>query len=156
MSAPRGSAPIGLLLAGAAALAAWSVARLPPPAEILRAPETPYEHSDVRYTAGPTFLFLTRVGPFVPRGATVTIYEEPRDPGRDGNLFEAGVALLPGRRVLPAAQWGAFTPEDEAAAEYVVIQGTGPAVPPGRLVGALEKGTIWRRHRPSPLGSTSR
>jgi hypothetical protein len=152
MSARRESlaaAPIVLLLAGAAGLVIAALARLPSPAEIARPNTTPYDRSNVRTSTPPMFSFLIHAAPFVPLGSTATILGEPRNAEQESNLHEAGVALLPGRRVLPAAQWGAFSPDYESQAEYVLILGPKPKVPPGRLVGVLETGSVWRRGEPS-------
>lgn len=134
-----------ILLAGSAVLAVWSVARLPPLRDLGRAPATPFDRTEARGLAVPTFLFLSRAAAVVPLGATATVVAQPRDPVAETALHPAGVALLPGRRVFPAAQWNAFSPEYELQAEYVLVLGPPPPVPPGRLVLAGPGGTVWRR-----------
>ena len=68
-------------------------------------------------------------------------------------LHFLGVALLPGRRVLPSAAWSQFTPEYEAQAEYIVIVGRPPArgSPDAeglRLLYSEPSGSVWKRVAP--------
>lgn len=142
----RTDLPRQLLLAGAGLLAVWATARLPPPRELLHAPETPYDHADIRETAVPAFRLLSRIADAIPRGATATVLTEPRDAAQETSLHGAAVALLPGRRVFPGAQWSVFTPQYESQAEYVIVVGPSPAPAPGILVRSVEGGTVWRRN----------
>lgn len=74
---------------------------------------------------------------------------EPLDAYKDTYFYYYAVALLPGRRVLPAAMWGAATdPASWNAADYFVIAGSRPASPPGELLLESPNGTVWRRNRP--------
>lgn len=134
-----------ILLAGAALWTGLSVARLPPPTEILRLPATPVDRTRSARDAVPVFLFLQHAAPAVPRGATATVVAEPRDAVVETSLHGAGVALLPGRRVFPGAQWDVFTPGYESQADYVLVFGPTPAAPPGRLLLVVPGGTVWRR-----------
>jgi hypothetical protein len=53
-------------------------------------------------------------------------------------------ALLPGRRALPAAFYGQFSPPEVSRdARYVLIVGPRPSSPPGRLLLETPEGTIW-------------
>jgi hypothetical protein len=141
-----------ILLGGAAVLLAMGAARLPPPAEILRRPETPFDRSGSRHAA-PAYLLLSRAAGIVPAGAVAAVRAQPRSAADETILHFLGVALLPGRRVLPAAAWSQFTPEYEAQAEYIVVVGA----PPPAGYGAAERlsllysdstGTIWKRASP--------
>jgi hypothetical protein len=134
-----------VLLAGAALWAGLSVSRLPPPGEILRLPATPVDRTRSAGAAVPVFLFFTHAAPAVPRGATATVVAEPRDAAMETVLHGAAVALLPGRRVFPGAQWDVFTPGYESQGQYVLVFGPPPAAHPGRLVLVVPGGTVWRR-----------
>jgi hypothetical protein len=140
----RGNA---ILLAGAALWTGLSISRLPPPGEIFRLPATPVDRTRSAGGAVPVYLFLTHAAAAVPRGATATVVAEPRNAAMESVLHSAAVALLPGRRVFPAAQWDAFTPGYEAQAQYVLVFGATPATPPGELVLAVSggSGSVWRR-----------
>jgi hypothetical protein len=134
-----------ILLAGSALIALWAFVRLPRPRELFRAPATPFDRTQGRAATKPAFLFLSHAAKAVPRGVTAAILAEPRDAARETTLHAQAVALLPGRRVLPAAQWSSFTPEYEAQAEYLLILGSPPAAPPGKLLLAGSGGTVWKR-----------
>ena len=138
--------PRTILLGGAVVLAAWSIAILP--RELRGRPSTPFDRTDPSLAAA--FQFLSAARSAVPEGASATVVAEPRDAARETSLYEAAVALLgsEGRRVLPAAQWGAFTPGHELEAEYVLVIGPPPPAPPGVLVAAVPGGTVYRRTRP--------
>ena len=136
-----------VLILGAAVLGIWSVARLPPPQELFRV-STPFDRTDSRATAAPAFRFLSRAAILVPAGASAVILTEPRDAALESSLHRAAVALLPGRRVLPGAEWGVFAPEYEAQADYVLVLGPAPAVPAGALLFEGAGGSVWMRRRP--------
>ncbi|MEO8431890.1 MAG: hypothetical protein ABI592_10310 [Acidobacteriota bacterium] len=133
---------MALLLAGSAVFAGWSAARLPAPAAIVHLPSTPYDRDR---SAAAEFHFFTESAARIPRGMSVVARSEPRDPVRETRLHTAAVALLPGRRVLPAALWGLPTPEWEAQARYVLVYGPLPAEPPGDPVATLPGGSLYRR-----------
>ncbi len=147
MSRARPAPETVILLLGAGALAVWSLARLPPLPEIFRPASTPFERTHSKATAG-AFHFLSNAAPAVPAGAVAVAVTEPRDAAREGALHGAAVALLPGRRVLPGAQWNLFTPEYEAQAEYVLILGPPPAASPGTLLFEGAGGSVWKRRQP--------
>jgi hypothetical protein len=134
-----------VLLGGSAVLALWALTRLPSPPELFRPPATPFDRTQGHAASVPAFQFLSEAAKAVPRGATAAILAEPRDAARETTLHEEAVALLPGRRVLPAAQWSFFTPEYEAQAEYLLVLGPPPAAPPGKLLLAGSGGTVWKR-----------
>jgi hypothetical protein len=149
--AAPGSAVRTILLAGAAVLLGIAAAQLPVPGELFRRPSTPYDRTDTR-EAAPVFLLLSRAARFVPSGAAATVRAQPRNAERETMLHFFGVALLPGRRVLPSAAWDQFTPEYEAQAEYIVM--VGPPPPPGSaeaeglaLLHSDPAGTVWKRKR---------
>ncbi|HEY6051652.1 MAG TPA: hypothetical protein VIZ58_10410 [Thermoanaerobaculia bacterium] len=140
-----------ILLAGAAVLLGIGAARLPVPRELLRRPATPFDRSDA--PAAPAFRLLSRAAGVVPAGAVAAVRAQPRNAADETMLHFLGVALLPGRRVLPAAAWSQFTPEYEAQAEYIVV--VGPAPPAGygaaerlRLLDSDPSGTVWKRASP--------
>ncbi|MEP6768190.1 MAG: hypothetical protein ABJC61_05940 [Acidobacteriota bacterium] len=137
-----------ILLLGAGAVAVWSFARLPPPRDLFQPASTPFDRTDSKMTAGAAFHFLSKAAPAVPPGAVAVAVTEPRNAAREGALHGAAVALLPGRRVLPGAQWDVFTPEYEAQAEYVLVLGPAPASSPGTLLFEGAGGSVWKRgHR---------
>jgi hypothetical protein len=146
MTADRNSPAAWLALISAGVLAALAIARLPRPAEWLRAPQTPFDRSDA-WPARTSYLLLLKAATVVPPGATVTIRGEAADPVADTFLFRYAVALLPGRRVLPAAIHDMPAPELERQAEYLVLLGPRPGSPPGRLLSETAEGTVWRRSR---------
>jgi len=146
MTTDRNSLATWLALISAAVLAALALARLPRPADWLRAPQTPFDRSDA-WPARTSYLLLLKAVTVVPAGGTVSIRGEPADPVADTFLFRHAVALLPGRRVLPAAIHDVPTPDLERQAEYLVLVGPRPATPPGRLLSETPEGTIWRRSR---------
>jgi hypothetical protein len=144
MNGARERVSRGILLAGSAAFAVLAVVRLPGPRELFRPPRTPFDRTESSSTA-PEFLFLTHAGAVVPRGAVVTVRSEPRDPTHETVLHFKAVALLPGRRVLPAAAWDVYTPEYDAQANYVLVFGPRPAAPPGLPLMTDPNGTVWKR-----------
>ena len=94
----------------------------------------------------PAWLVLERAASLVPRGAPVVVRTEPADPATDFYLHRFAVALLPGRRILPAALWGVATdPAGLVEADYEVIVGKRPPSPPGSLLLELPEGTVWKR-----------
>jgi hypothetical protein len=134
-------------LAGAAILAAFSVAALPFSRGLFRPPRTPFEAGAASFSAG-AFVLLQRAGEVVPPGASVTVRAEPPDPTTDTYLHRFAIALLPGRKIVPAALWGIpREPETLREAQYEIVIGRPPAPPVGRLVLEIPEGTIWRRER---------
>ena len=135
-----------LPLAGSALLAAFSVAALPFSRGLFRPPRTPYDASEAAYVAVPAWIVLQSAESLVPRGASVVVRSVPADPSTDSYLHRFSVALLPGRRILPAALWGVPTdPAGLLAAEYVAVVGPDPSPPPGALLLRIPEGSVWRR-----------
>ncbi len=144
MKPTRISSSIALSLAGAALLTGLEIARLPPPADWLHPPQTPFDRSDA-WPIRSSYLLLGKAARVIPAQARVTIRSEPADPVADSVLFRHAVALLPGRRVLPAARLDAPTPELARQAEYLVLLGAPPVSPQGHLLLETSDGSIWRR-----------
>lgn len=130
-------------LAGAILLLGLAFAALPRLTP-LRAPETPFDHTPPELMAQ-GFALLSRAGEVIPNGASVVARGEPPDPTADTYLHHVAVALLPRRRVLPAAVWGVAAPELAREAEYLVVLGKPPFPPPGDLLLRTRAGTVWRR-----------
>lgn len=136
---------VALPLAGAALLAALSVARLPWSAWPFGFPATPLQHSAAQAIL-PDCRLLIEASRLLPEDASVLVRREPRNPWAETLFHRLAVALLPGRRVLPAAIWGSPAPPDlELRARYVVVLGARPEPPPGELLLTTPDGTIWRR-----------
>ncbi len=137
-----------LPLVGSAVLAAFSIAALPFSRGLFRAPRTPYDASPAAFVTVPAWILLERATAVVPPGASVVVRSEPSNPSTDSYYHRFAVALLPGRRILPAALWG--TPTDPGPlrdADYEVVVGAQPPAPLGRLVLEVPEGTIWKRDR---------
>lgn len=96
----------------------------------------------------PAFTLLTEARAVLPAGATVTVVSEPPDATLDTDTHHMGVALLPGRLVIPSALFGAPRPDLARQADYVVVVGGAPSRPPGERLLTHKDGTVWRR-RPS-------
>ena len=112
----------------------------------LAPPPTPFSHG-VTFL-GPAYSLLRDAAPRIPAGASVVVLAEPRHPGFESHFFRFGLALLPGRRVLPAAIFDSFTlPETWAAAEYRVVVHGGPTSGEDELVLATPSGSVWRRRK---------
>ncbi|HLN81624.1 MAG TPA: hypothetical protein VK392_10570 [Thermoanaerobaculia bacterium] len=136
-----------LTLAGAALLTGFSIAALPFSRGFLHVPRTPFGDVGTDFTV-PAWVLLARADPLIPRGATVLPRSEPPDPTTDTYLHRFAVGLLPGRRIVAAARWFVpSSPEEMSAAEYEVVVGEKPQIPPGRLLLETPEGSIWRRGR---------
>ena len=139
--------PLLLSLAGSAILAGFSVAALPFSRGLFHVPRTPYDASEATFTV-PAWILLARADPLIPRGAAVVIRTEPPDPTNNSYLHRFGIALLPGRKIVPAALWGVPTSPDLLRdAEYEVVVGEMPSVRPGRLLLKISEGSVWKRER---------
>jgi hypothetical protein len=132
-----------VFLGGAAALTALAITRLPPLPDLLHAPATPFDHS-APPVAGAQYRLLVEAAAVVPPGASVVPICEPRDLPRETNLHREAFALLPGRKVLPAAVWDTPT-HAEYRADYLIVVGPEPARSPGTLVLKTPAGSVWRR-----------
>lgn len=141
-----GSLRLFLLLGGAAALTVLSIAELPPPAEILRAPSTPFDRT-AAVAAATDFRLLWKAAAVIPQGATVSPLSQPRSVARETALAREAVALLPGCRVLPAAIWDMPTRLEDQA-QFLIVVGPRPSLPLGVLVLEVPEGTVWRRQGP--------
>jgi hypothetical protein len=135
-----------LLLGGAAALTVLSIAELPPPAEIVRAPSTPFDRTSA-FAVATDFRLLWKAAAVVPRGATVSPVSQPRNAVRETALAREAVGLLPLCRVLPAAVWDRPTRLEDRA-QFLIVVGPRPSPPPGDLVLEAPEGTVWRRKAP--------
>jgi len=92
------------------------------------------------------FAFLSEAASVVPAGASVVALTAPPDLERDNYLHRLAVALLPGRRVVPAAMWSASTRSQALkAADFIIVVGGRPNPPPGRELLTLPAGSVWRR-----------
>ncbi|HYV42554.1 MAG TPA: hypothetical protein VEO02_12250 [Thermoanaerobaculia bacterium] len=135
-----------LLLAGASALTALSLSRLPSLADILRPPSTPFDRSLAAAAAADYRLFWEAAA-WIPRGVSVAPISGPRDPVRETTLHREAVGLLPGRKILPAAVWNQPT-HLEGQADFLIAFGPRSSPPPGILVFESKQGSVWRRVRP--------
>lgn len=139
--------PTVAALAGAAALAALALRALPRTSG-LTPPSSPFARSHTPFLSRPYGL-LRDAAAVVPAGASAVVLAGPRDPRLESHFFRLGLALLPGRTVLPAAQFDAFTPEDVwRGAEYRIVVGGRPAPAEGDLVLETPDGSVWRRRSP--------
>ena len=143
----REAAHLAILLAGAAILLGLSIESLPWRNGLLRAPSTPFDNSLASALAS-DFRLFAEADAILPLGVSVTTISEPRDPGRETSLHRAAIALLPRRKIYPAALWSLATPNLEEQAAYIVVAGRKPSQAPGDLL-LLEmpSGTIWKRRR---------
>jgi hypothetical protein len=141
------SRAIFLPLIGSAILTAFSIGALPFSRGLFRVAQTPYDASDATGAPG-VWTLLAHADLLIPRGASVLIRTEPPDPTNDSYLHRFGIALLPGRKIVPAALWGVPTsPDIVREAEYEVVVGRPPTVRPGRLLLQISEGSVWRRER---------
>ena len=132
-------------LAGSAILAGFSIAALPFSSGLFRAPRTPYDENDATFMA-PAWILLKRAEPLIPPGSSVVVRVEPPDSGTDSYFHRFGVALLPGRKMVPAALWGVPTaPEVLGDADYEVVVGATTSSPGRRLVLSTPEGSVWKR-----------
>lgn len=137
-----------LSLVGAAVLAGFSVAALPFSRGLFRAPRTPYDASDAAFTTVPAWIVLERAQPLIPAGASVVVRVEPADATTDSYLHRFAVALLPGRKIVPAALWGVPSPAEALGeADYEIVVGTTTSSPGRRLVLSTPEGSVWKRDR---------
>ncbi len=144
---PRSDSPqFFLLLGGAAALTALAIARLPPLPDLVHAPSTPFDRSAMPASAVSYRLFQAAAA-VVPAGASVAVLSQPRDAVRETALHREAVALLPGRKVVPAALWGVPTGR-ESEADFLIVAGGTPSPSPGTFLLEMPRGTVWRRVRP--------
>jgi len=135
-------------LFGAAVLAGFSIASLPWAEDVFRRPRTPFDRSAASSVA-PLYAMLTAARAAIPDGASVVARTEPANPVQETYFHRFAISLLPGRRVLPSASYGAFLdPQVWKDAQYMIVVGPRPAPPPGALVLEAPEGTVWRREVP--------
>jgi hypothetical protein len=134
-----------LSLAGSAVLAGFAVAALPFSRGIFRAPRTPFDASEAAFTV-PAWILLERAEQVVPAAASVVVRVEPPDANTDTYFHRFAIALLPGRRIVPAALWGMPTaPEVLGEADYEIVVGPATSSPGRRLVLSTPEGSVWKR-----------
>jgi hypothetical protein len=134
-------------LAGSAVLAGFAAAALPFSHGLFRAPRTPYDASEAAFTA-PAWILLERAESLIPRDTSVVARVEPPDANTDMFLHRFAVALLPRRKIVPAALWGVPTaPDLLAEADYEIVVGATTSSPGRRLVLSTPEGSIWKRDR---------
>jgi hypothetical protein len=139
--------PLLLSLAGSAILAGFSIAALPFSRGLFHVPRTPYDASEATFTV-PAWILLQRASEVVPREASVVVRVEPPDATNDSYLHRFAVALLPGRKIVPAALWSVPTaPEVLREADYEIVVGKAPPSPAGQLVLSIPEGSVWKRER---------
>jgi hypothetical protein len=144
---PRSDTPqYFLLLGGATILTALAISKLPRFPEVLQAPATPFDRSAMPGAAARYRLFQEAAA-VIPRGASVAPVSQPRDPVGETELHREAVALLPGRRVIPAALWDAPTHQEEDA-DFLIVAGPRPSPAPGTLLLETPAGNVWQRVRP--------
>jgi hypothetical protein len=135
-----------ICLLGAALLAALALWHVPWKQGFIR-PHTLYDNSGARAVA-PAYALLTAAALGIPQGASVVVRAEPPDATMEMWYHRFAVALLPGRRALPSAFYGNFTPPEVwRDAEYLVVVGPRPRPDPGRLLLETPDGTVWLRSR---------
>ena len=136
-----------LFLTGALALTVLAVTELPPLPDLLHAPATPYDHSPATGMAT-EWRLVTDAAKVIPFGVSVCAVAEPRNAAIETALHRDAVALLPERRIIPAAFFAVPT-HSEDDAEYWIIAGSPPASPPkGVRLLSTPLGTVWRRTGP--------
>jgi hypothetical protein len=144
---PRSDTPQFFLFLGAGAiLTALAISKLPHFPEVLQAPSTPFDRTPAPGAAADYKLFQEAAS-VVPPGASVAALSQPRNAVRETSLHRMAVALLPGRKVLPAALWNNPT-HLEGEADLLIVAGGKPAPPPGRLLLETPWGSVWQRGRP--------
>lgn len=127
-----------LALSGSLAMLAYGIHRLPGADKLFQISGTPIDNSRIHESAA-EYRLLVEADRVVPANATVLVRSVAGGVERDTYLHWFGVALLPGREVLPAV---------EARAEYVIVLGRGSEVANAKLLLATNDGTVWRRNRP--------
>jgi hypothetical protein len=138
--------PVAIALLGSALLAALALWHVPWKQGFAR-PRTLYDNSSARAVA-PAYALLTAAALGIPQGASVVVRAEPPDAAMEMWYHRFAVALLPGRRALPSAFYGSFTPPEVwRDAEYLVVIGPRPRPEPGRLLLETIDGTVWLRSR---------
>jgi hypothetical protein len=131
-----------LFLGGAAVLLVVSIWRLPLFPDIVHAPATPFDQTDS--TVALEYRLLQEAAALIPEGVSVSVVSAPRDFTRETRLHREAVALLPGRKVIPAAVWNTPTYADEQA-EFLIVAGSPHARERGTALLDTPFGSVWRR-----------
>jgi len=118
-------------------------ARLPNPKALLHPPQTPYDRCNRELA--PAFSLLVASEKVVPAGARVLVTSEPPSAALDTDFQHLGVALLPGRIVVPGARYGEARPDLARGADYVIVVGAEPSSSPGERLLSRPEGTVWRK-----------
>ena len=118
-------------------------ARLPSPLALFHPPQTPYDRC--QRALAPAFVLLTEAAAVLPAGARVVVTSEPPNASFDTSLHHLGIALLPGRTVIPAARYQRPRPDLVRQADYIVVVGPAPKSAPGERLLERSQGTVWRR-----------
>ena len=134
-----------LFLGGAAVLLVISILQLPPLPDIVHAPATPFDRTNPRIAL--EYRLLLEAAALIPEGASVSVVSAPRDFARETELHREAVALLPGRKVIPAAVWDRPTYADERA-EFLIVAGPHHARERGIALLETPLGSVWRRPAP--------
>jgi hypothetical protein len=136
---------VAIALIGAAVLAALSLKSVPWKKGF--APATPFDNSAPFLSPG--YALLRDSAAAIPPGASVVTRAEPPDAGFESHYYRLGLALLPGRRVLPSAYFDMFTaPEVWREADYRIVVGKRPPPSEDALVLETPEGTVWKRKKP--------
>ena len=134
-------------LLGSAILVGFAIASVPW-SDGLRRPHTPFDRSRANMVA-PGYALLSAAAAVIPPGASVVVRTEPADATQQTWYHRFAVALLPGRRALPAAYDDGPAPSEVwRGAEFVVVVGGRPAAAPGELLLETPEGTVWRSAKP--------
>ena len=142
LRSPANGLSSSLFLGGAAVLLVISILRLPPFPDIVRAPATPFDRTNPRMALD--CRLLLEAATRIPEGASVSVVSAPRDFARETQLHREAVALLPGRKVIPAAVWDTPTYADEQA-EFLIVAGPHHAHERGTALFETPLGSVWRR-----------
>lgn len=142
MRIPANGLDSRLFLGGAAVLLVISILRLPPLPDVVHAPATPFDRTNPKMAL--EYRLLLEAAARIPEGASVSVVCAPRDFSRETELHREAVALLPGRKVIPAAVWGTPTYADEQA-EFLIVAGPHHARERGTALFETPFGSLWRR-----------
>jgi hypothetical protein len=94
-----------------------------------------------------SFRLFQAAAAVIPRAASVATLSQPRDARLETALHREAVALLPERRVVPAALWDVPTGR-EREADFLIVVGAIPSPAPGILLLEMPRGSVWRRVGP--------
>jgi hypothetical protein len=110
--------------------------------EMLTLPPNPVER--VNPALGEAWQLLATVAPRIPPGASFTVRAASRE--AEMEAFMLAVGLVPHGRPIPSSYYGVPLTAMGAEAEWVVVVGPAPALPPGlERVARLDGGALYRR-----------